>query len=132
LSGPATYHYDVAGLRALLGPERLNLVEFVWVAVAVAVSCSAAEIYNRMHRWSGNGINEFLMKPNLSFIKRIAVGIIGFTVILIGVALLVLPGPGLVTIALGLAILATEFVWARSWLQRAREEIERRNPLKRI
>jgi tellurite resistance protein TerC len=71
------------------------------------------------------------MKLALPFVKRIAVAVIGFTVILVGVALLMLPGPGLVTIALGLAILATEFVWARSWLNRAREEIEKRNPLKR-
>jgi uncharacterized protein (TIGR02611 family) len=71
------------------------------------------------------------MKLALPFIKRIVIAIIGFTVILVGVALLVLPGPGLVTIALGLAILATEFLWARSWLQKARAEIDRRNPLKR-
>lgn len=41
--------------------------------------------------------------------------------VLLGLALLVLPGPALVVIPLGLAILATEFFWARRWLKRARE-----------
>ena len=47
--------------------------------------------------------------------------IIGMTIILIGVALLVLPGPGTVVIVLGLALLGTEFVWARRLLRRVKE-----------
>jgi tellurite resistance protein TerC len=39
---------------------------------------------------------------------------------LIGVALLVLPGPAFVVIPVGLAILATEYAWARRWLRKAR------------
>jgi Putative transmembrane protein (PGPGW) len=56
----------------------------------------------------------------LAFIRRIFVAIAGFTVLLIGLALIVLPGPALVVIPLGLAILATEFVWARALLKKAR------------
>jgi tellurite resistance protein TerC len=52
--------------------------------------------------------------------RRIAVGVIGATVLVIGLAMLVLPGPGIVVLACGLAILATEFVWARRWLARIR------------
>lgn len=63
---------------------------------------------------------------NLPLLKRIVVGIVGVTVVMIGVALLVLPGPGLVTIALGLAILSTQFVWARSLLNKARAAIKRK------
>lgn len=72
-----------------------------------------------------------LVWHNLPILRRVVVGIAGVTVMALGVALLVLPGPGLVTIALGLAILATEFVWARSLLKQARDEIAKRNPLKR-
>ena len=43
---------------------------------------------------------------------------IGFTVLLLGVVMLALPGPGLVTIVLGLALLGTEFVWARRLMKR--------------
>jgi len=42
----------------------------------------------------------------------------GFTVLAIGVAMLALPGPGWLTIAVGLAILAGEYVWARRLLDR--------------
>lgn len=44
--------------------------------------------------------------------KRIAVFVAGMVVLLAGVAMIVLPGPGLLVIFAGLAILATEFAWA--------------------
>jgi uncharacterized protein (TIGR02611 family) len=52
--------------------------------------------------------------------KRIAVTIVGFVVILAGILMLVLPGPGWAAIFLGLAILATEYVWARRLLDKAK------------
>jgi tellurite resistance protein TerC len=52
--------------------------------------------------------------------RRIAVGIVGGTVLAIGVALLVLPGPAFVVIPLGLAILGAEFAWARAWLRKVK------------
>lgn len=54
--------------------------------------------------------------------KRIAITIVGFAVILAGIVLLVLPGPGWALIFLGLAILATEYVWARRLLDKAKEK----------
>jgi tellurite resistance protein TerC len=68
------------------------------------------------------------MKPHLSIwnventkvIKRVIVSVVGATVLLIGIALLVLPGPAFVVIPVGLAILATEYAWARRWLKKAR------------
>ena len=56
--------------------------------------------------------------------RRIAVGVIGGTVVGLGVALLVLPGPAFVVIPVGLAILALEFGWARRWLRHVRERSE--------
>jgi tellurite resistance protein TerC len=53
--------------------------------------------------------------------RRIAVALVGGTVLAIGVALLVLPGPALVVIPLGLAILSVEFAWARRWLRKAKQ-----------
>jgi tellurite resistance protein TerC len=49
--------------------------------------------------------------------RKIVIGTIGFTVVLIGVVLLVLPGPAFLVIPAGLAILALEFAWARHWLK---------------
>jgi uncharacterized protein (TIGR02611 family) len=54
--------------------------------------------------------------------KRIAVTVAGFAVLLAGVALLVLPGPGWLLIFIGLAILATEYVWAERLLKTAKRK----------
>jgi uncharacterized protein (TIGR02611 family) len=63
------------------------------------------------------------MLNTLKQIKRIIVGIIGFTILLIGIFMLVLPGPAIVVIPLGLAILATEFIWARKILKKVKDKI---------
>ena len=57
---------------------------------------------------------------NIKIVKRVIVSVVGATVLLIGIALLVLPGPAFVVIPVGLAILATEYAWARRWLKKAR------------
>ena len=55
--------------------------------------------------------------------RKILIGIVGGAVLLAGIAMIVLPGPAFVVIPAGLAILATEFEWARKWLHRARTYI---------
>lgn len=55
--------------------------------------------------------------------RRIAVLAVGSTVLGIGVVMTVTPGPAVVVIPLGLAILGAEFAWARSWLRKLREGI---------
>jgi uncharacterized protein (TIGR02611 family) len=57
---------------------------------------------------------------NIKVVRRVIVSVIGVTVLLIGVALLVLPGPAFIVIPIGLAILATEYAWARRWLRKVR------------
>jgi tellurite resistance protein TerC len=53
--------------------------------------------------------------------RRIAVALVGGTVLALGVALIVLPGPAFVVIPVGLAILGLEFAWARLWLRKVRQ-----------
>lgn len=55
--------------------------------------------------------------------RRVAVAVVGITVLAVGVALIVLPGPAIVVIPIGLAILSVEFAWARSWLRKVRRSI---------
>ena len=55
--------------------------------------------------------------------RRVVIFVIGSTVLLIGIVMIVGPGPAFVVIPLGLAILATEFVWARKWLEYAQKQI---------
>jgi uncharacterized protein (TIGR02611 family) len=57
---------------------------------------------------------------NIKVVRRVIVSVIGATVLLIGIALLVLPGPAFIVIPVGLAILATEYAWARRWLKKVR------------
>jgi tellurite resistance protein TerC len=57
---------------------------------------------------------------NIKVVRRVIVSVIGATVLLIGIALLVLPGPAFIVIPIGLAILATEYAWARRWLKKVR------------
>jgi len=64
--------------------------------------------------------------------KRVIVIVIGFTVLLAGVAMIVLPGPAFIVIPLGLAILATEFVWARNLLKKVKEKIRRAKDGKKL
>jgi len=45
----------------------------------------------------------------------------GFTLIALGVVMVATPGPGWLTIAGGLALLASEYAWARRWRDRLRD-----------
>jgi len=65
------------------------------------------------------------------WLRLAVVGVVGSTVLLVGLALTVLPGPAFLVIPLGLAILATEFVWARRCLQKL-QDVAGRLRLKRF
>ncbi len=54
--------------------------------------------------------------------KRAAITVVGFALILAGIVLLALPGPGWLVIILGLAVLATEYVWAERALNLAKKK----------
>ena len=66
-------------------------------------------------------ISNLWSTENIKIVRRVIVSVVGATVLLIGVALLVLPGPAVIVIPLGLAILATEYAWARRWLKKVRQ-----------
>ncbi len=67
-----------------------------------------------------NWLSSIWNVENIKVVRRVIVSVIGATVLLIGVALLVLPGPAFIVIPIGLAILATEYAWARRWLKKVR------------
>lgn len=66
---------------------------------------------------------KFFMLKTAKQIKRVFVAVIGFTILLIGLAMTVLPGPAFIVIPVGLAILATEFFWAKKLLEKAKNMI---------
>ena len=59
--------------------------------------------------------------------KRLIVIVVGFTLLVIGVAMIVLPGPAFIVIPFALAILATEFVWARRLLNKIKNTLSKRS-----
>lgn len=52
--------------------------------------------------------------------RRVAVTVVGFGMVALGLAMLVLPGPGIVVVVAGFAVLAIEYVWAATALERAK------------
>ncbi|GAA1748197.1 PGPGW domain-containing protein [Kocuria aegyptia] len=63
--------------------------------------------------------------PLLRIVYKTVVTIAGVTLVLLGLAMLVLPGPGWLAIFLGLGVLGTEFHWARRLNQRAKRLVLR-------
>ena len=78
----------------------------------------------RLRQWIQRTAKALHWQDVPAFVRRVIVAVVGGTVLLFGLALLVLPGPALLVIPLGLAILATEFVWARRWLRKASTVIQ--------
>ena len=66
-------------------------------------------------------IRDFFDRYSYACGPRIAVAVIGGTVLLVGVAMILLPGPAFVVIPAGLGILGLEFAWARRLLTRVKE-----------
>jgi hypothetical protein len=67
-----------------------------------------------------------LVLRTLGQAKRLIIIGTGFTVLAAGVAMIVLPGPAVVVIPVGLMILATEFVWAQKLLATVKERLRRK------
>ena len=79
------------------------------------------EVPSRLARFAAKAPWRRLPHP----LRWLTVAIIGGTFVAIGVILLFLPGPGIAFIILGLAILATEFVWAEALLHRVKHHSNR-------
>jgi tellurite resistance protein TerC len=65
-----------------------------------------------------------MMNGALRQARRVVVLVVGSSVVAVGVLMIVLPGPAFVVIPAGLAILATEFVWARRLLDRVKQQVK--------
>lgn len=64
-------------------------------------------------------MNPVVLK-SLKQAKRLVIAVTGFTVLIVGIAMIVFPGPAIIVIPAGLGILATEFVWAKRLLKMAK------------
>lgn len=66
-----------------------------------------------------------LILKSMQQAKRLIIAVLGFTVTLLGIAMIILPGPAIIVIPIGLGILATEFVWARNLLKTVRTKFQK-------
>ena len=68
----------------------------------------------------------FLSK-SLRQVRRLIIAVIGFTMMAIGLVMIVLPGPAFIVIPVAMGILATEFVWARNLIKKVKSKIPYKN-----
>lgn len=66
------------------------------------------------------------MNTPIRHAKRLLIAVVGFTILAIGLAMVILPGPAVVVIPIGLGILATEFLWARKLLKNINNKFQTR------
>jgi len=71
-------------------------------------------------------VTVFLFR-GLRQVKRWIIAVVGFTVLAIGLVMIVLPGPAFIVVPLALGILATEFVWARNLIKKIKSKIPYKN-----
>jgi len=71
-------------------------------------------------------LNEKFGLDRMPRLRKLIYSVFGVTVLLIGIAMIVLPGPAVIVIPLGLAILASEYAWARRIIRRGRVFVGRR------
>ena len=67
------------------------------------------------------------VRVTYKLLRRVAVLVIGLTVLVLGIVMVVIPGPAFIVIPVGLAILGLEFAWARVWLRKLRRRISSDN-----
>jgi tellurite resistance protein TerC len=67
----------------------------------------------------------------LKQLKKITIAVVGFTVLILGLFMIVLPGPAFIVIPVGLSILATEFIWAKKLRDKLKDRISQMIPKKK-
>jgi hypothetical protein len=88
-----------------------------WVTLAVVVGCVAAAVGLSLAEEHGMSLKRLA--------RKFGVTVGGGVLLLAGVAMLVLPGPGILVIIAGLAVLATEYAWAKRPLDAMRDRARR-------
>jgi len=112
-----THHHPI--------PTTISLAVIVGI-LAVGVVASVAAAHRDTAPLESPIVHDLerLATVSLRQARRVVVLTVGSTVLTLGVAMLVLPGPGILVTWGGLAILAVEFVWARRWLARVKDVYE--------
>lgn len=119
------------GVKMLLSHHHPipNLVSLAIIAGILAVGIGASLL--AAHRDPAALVSplvdemEHLAEVSYRQAKRLVVLFVGSTLLLVGLIMLFLPGPGALVIVVGLTVLAAEFAWARLWLKRVKRSIKK-------
>jgi len=82
----------------------VGLILLVLVGVILALNFGAWKRINKLKE---------LAKLTYKHLRRVVIFVVGTSTVLAGIVMIILPGPAILVIPAGLAILALEFVWAR-------------------
>jgi len=122
------FHYLKYGLALVLmfvGAKMLLAGVYkipIWISLVVIAALLAGAVLASLLRPPPNQPpNSHPKLPAGGVIRKTAVAVVGGLVLAVGVAMIVLPGPAVVVIPIGLTILASEFQWPRRMLLRFRE-----------
>ena len=97
------------------------MTTWIWTALLVFVVLMIALALGVFHRKARNGLTGLAVLTYKNA-RRVVILLVGTSVLLVGVAMIILPGPAILVIPAGLAILATEFAWARDLLRRMKDK----------
>src|SRR3954462_12356255 len=101
-----------------------------WIAASVitAILCIAAAMvlmgWAALPRETQDQAGR-LARLTLKQARRVVILVLGLTIVIVGIIMIVAPGPAIVVIPLGLAVLATEFIWARRLLVRYKHHADK-------
>jgi len=126
------FHYLKVGLSLVLmfvGAKMLLAGVYkipIWASLAIIAALLAGSVIASLLRPPPNDPPDSQPKPTSpsSTVRKVGVGVVGGVVLAVGLAMLVLPGPALIVIPIGLTILASEFAWPRRILVRLRERVK--------
>jgi hypothetical protein len=93
----------------------------IWMGLLVFGVLMIALTLGIFHRKARKGLTGLAVLTYKNA-RRVVILLVGISVLLVGVAMIILPGPAILVIPAGLAILATEFAWARDLLRRIKDK----------
>ena len=93
------------------------------IAVSAAATARRQRVVRSFSTRFSAALSRLLVRlkvDEIPHIKRIIVTVVGGTILVFGFLLIFTPGPAVLVIPAGLAVLGTEYAWARRWMRKAR------------
>jgi len=112
-----SHHYPIPNLISLAvicGILAVGVLASIWPKPPDSAAL-ASPLFGELDR---------LLRVSYRQARRAVILVLGSTVLLVGIVMVVLPGPAIIVVPVGLAILGIEFEWARRWLKRIEAQLQ--------